>query len=94
MESVPAAINYLDEHQNQVASVPLLIFIELEMPDLNIFDFLRHFNDYPLTIKQRCKIVVLISSETANCLEEVKADVNVSRMILKPLHQDALFPVS
>lgn len=93
MESVQAAIEYLNLNQGNLKAIPSLILLDLDMPELNGFDFLSHFNNYPHAVKNACRIVVLTASEVTNDIEQMEADPNVSRLITKPLNKNALMPV-
>lgn len=93
MESVQDAIEYLDANQENLKVIPSLILLDLDMPDMNGFDFLNHFNNYASSMKDVCRIVVLTASEVANDIEQMEADPNVSRLIMKPLGKNALMPV-
>lgn len=93
MESVQLAIEYLNSNQENLAAIPSLILLDLDMPELNGFDFLSHFNSYSAAVKDACRIVVLTASEVTNDIEQMEADPNVSRLITKPLDKNALMPV-
>lgn len=93
MESVQLAIEYLNSNQENLAAIPSLILLDLDMPELNGFDFLSHFNNYSAAVKDVCRIVVLTASEVTNDIEQMEADPNVSRLITKPLDKNALMPV-
>ena len=68
-------------------SAPDIIFLDLNMPEIDGFSFLKNFKDLPEKIKIKSKIVVLTSSNSSKDREQVFAFKNVIQFITKPLKQ-------
>ena len=66
---------------------PNIIFLDLNMPVVDGFSFLDHFNTLPDYVKQHCRIVVLTSSNSVTDRQQVFSHKNVIKMITKPLKQ-------
>jgi CheY-like chemotaxis protein len=66
---------------------PDVIFLDLNMPDVDGFSFLENFNTLPESIRQKTKIVVLTSSNNKKDKELVFTNQNVIQFITKPLKQ-------
>lgn len=66
---------------------PDFIFLDLNMPVMDGFSFLNHFNDLPPKTKDHARIVVLTSSNSASDREQVFLYKNVVQMITKPLRE-------
>lgn len=66
---------------------PDVIFLDLNMPEMDGFDFLNDFNTLPDSIKDPIKIVVLSSSTNVSDRNEVLAHKNVIHYITKPIKQ-------
>lgn|SRR5690554_1339138 len=65
-------------------TLPDLIFLDLNMPVMNGFEFLSVFQGFPTAYRKEVKIVVLTSSN--NIADRKKAkDFNVAGYINKPL---------
>ena len=90
MESAVSALSYLDSCKENVNDLPVLIILDLDMPELNGIGFLEKFALYTKEFKEACKIVVLTGSEIIADLEWMKADPHVFELISKPLNKNAL----
>jgi two-component system, NarL family, nitrate/nitrite response regulator NarL len=66
---------------------PDMIFLDLNMPEVDGFSFLKSFEKLPETIKQKSKIVVLTSSNSSQDRDAAFKNKNVIRFITKPLKQ-------
>src|SRR5687767_5006603 len=66
---------------------PDIIFLDLNMPEIDGFSFLKNFVDLPEKIKSKSKIVVLTSSNNAQDREQAFSFTNVIQFITKPLKQ-------
>ena len=70
-----------------VKQAPDIIFLDLNMPEVDGFSFLKNFRDLPDPIKTKSKIVVLTSSNSAKDRTQAFTFKNVIQFITKPLKQ-------
>ena len=70
-----------------VTAVPDIIFLDLNMPEVDGFAFLRAFNDLSAPVQAKAKIVVLTSSNSSKDREQAFSFKNVIQFITKPLKQ-------
>lgn len=66
---------------------PDVIFLDLNMPDIDGFSFLENFDNLPDGIKQKSKIVVLTSSNNKKDRDQAFTNSSVIQFITKPLKQ-------
>lgn len=83
--SAEEALTWLKKLNAETA--PDVIFLDLNMPEIDGFGFLRDFNDLPANITGKAKIVVLTSSTSMKDRDEVLENKNVIQFITKPLRQ-------
>lgn len=70
-----------------VTNIPQLIFLDLNMPDIDGFGFLLQFSKLPNAVREGIRIVILTSSNSRTDLDKALAFENVVHFITKPLKQ-------
>jgi len=83
--SAEEALNWLKMLNGETP--PDVIFLDLNMPDVDGFSFLENFDTLPEGVKEKSKIVVLTSSNNKKDKEQAFANRNVIQFITKPLKQ-------
>jgi CheY-like chemotaxis protein len=89
-QSVLAGLDYLQNCNYNREPVPELIFLDMNMPHLDGFDFLNAFQQLDTHIKQASKVVMLSASTDMLEIEKALNNPSISHFIRKPLSMDAL----
>jgi len=84
-KSADEALAWLKNINGEAA--PDIIFLDLNMPEVDGFSFLKTFKDLPEKIKTKSKIVVLTSSNSIKDRDQAFTYKNVIQFITKPLKQ-------
>ena len=73
-----------------LAAIPNLIFLDLNMPEMDGFSFLENFNRFPQSVKDKTKVVVVTSSSSHSDKERALGFESVIHFMSKPLSERAL----
>jgi len=84
-KSANEALNWLKTLDGETP--PDVIFLDLNMPEIDGFGFLKDFNSLPEKVKEKSRIVVLTSSNSSQDKDQVFKSKNVIQFITKPLKQ-------
>jgi len=66
-------------------ALPEIIFLDINMPGLNGFEFLDKFGKLNNTVKEHCTIIMLSASVDTDEIERAEADKRVRFFLHKPL---------
>ena len=68
----------------------ILVFLDINMPIVDGFIFLYEFEKFNDLIKDRCKVVILSSSDNKRDIDKIVNNNHVIKFITKPLTEVAL----
>jgi len=82
------AINYLQEKKDDIASIPDIIFLDINMPIMDGWEFLEAYRPLEIILKKKITIYIVSSSTSDSDIEHSKKFSNVSGYIIKPVHKE------
>ncbi len=84
------ALEYLEKHKDNSDKLPDYIFLDINMPIVDGFVFLYEFEKFNTNLKNKCKVIILSSSDNKRDIDKIVNNENVIKFITKPLTEDAL----
>lgn len=90
MEMGRDALNYISERINNNEPLPQVIFLDINMPGMDGFEFLEEFNNFSDEVKNSCSIVMLSSSLNEDDHKRAMSFSSVKMYCNKPLNVDKL----
>jgi CheY-like chemotaxis protein len=85
-----SALEYIESHKSNIANLPDVIFLDINMPIVDGFVFLFEYENFPEEVKQKCKIAILSSSDNKRDIDRIVDNEYVINFITKPLSEEAL----
>ena len=90
MDSAREALEYLKSHERQPDALPGLIFLDINMPEMNGFEFLDAYIQLADNIKSNCIIMMLTTSVHPEDKARVDGNPYVRNYLNKPLNKEKL----
>lgn len=84
------ALKYLMEINPDESGRSGLIFLDLNMPQLNAWEFLSQYNVFPEKIKRKFKIIMLSSSNHDDDIDFAMNHIDILGFLRKPLAEEQL----
>lgn len=84
-QSGEEALAYLTQHIDQPDLLPHLILLDIQMPEMDGFDFLESYKTYPAILKENCLVAMLSSTLDFGDIKKAEANPDVIRLLKKPL---------
>jgi CheY-like chemotaxis protein len=85
-----AALDYLKENETTKENLPSLIFLDINMPIVDGFVFLYEFEKFNELVRNKCKVIILSSSDNKRDIDKIVNNNHVIKFITKPLTEVAL----
>ncbi len=85
-----SALEYLDQNKDKPERLPNIIFLDINMPIVDGFVFLYEFEKFNSTIKDKCKVIILSSSDNKRDIDKIINNDHVIKFITKPLTEATL----
>ena len=85
-----SALEYINAHKDDPSQLPDIIFLDINMPIVDGFVFLYEFEKFNNQIKDKCKVIILSSSDNKRDIDKIVNNNHVIKFITKPLTETAL----
>jgi CheY-like chemotaxis protein len=84
-QSAEEALNFLHHYRNQPEKLPDLILLDIQMPEMDGFDFLDKYKNFPAAAKEKSLIAMLSSTLDFGDIKKAEANPYVLKLLKKPL---------
>lgn len=84
------ALEYLQDHKDNIAELPQVIFVDIYMPMMSGFEFLEEYDKLPLDLKNNCRTYIVSSTIDNDDILRARRDRNVISLQVKPINKEFL----
>ena len=88
--SAQATFDFLAENINNPEIHPHLIFLDIQMPEMDGFEFMAQYDRFPAEFKRKSKVVMLSSTDDMGDIAKAHSDKNIFKLLKKPLNIEEL----
>lgn len=85
-----SALDYLLENEGSPENIPDIIFLDINMPIVDGFVFLYEYEKFGNTVKDKCRVIILSSSDNKRDIDKIINNDFVIKFVTKPLTEKTL----
>ena len=85
-----SALDYLEDNKDDPANLPEIIFLDINMPIVDGFVFLYEYEKFNNEIKDKCRVIILSSSDNKRDIDKIVNNDYVIKFVTKPLTEKTL----
>jgi len=89
-QSGEEGIDYIEKHLNDENLLPSFILLDIQMPEMDGFEFLEIYKKFPKTFIDSCRIAILSSTLDFGDIKKAEANPYVIKLLKKPLYPKEL----
>jgi len=78
-------LTYLNNHISDEQNLPDFILLDIQMPEMDGFEFLEVFKRFPKSLTEKCLIAILSSTLDFGDIKKAEASRYVLKLLKKPL---------
>lgn len=79
------ALDFLIENINNDSIFPHLIFLDIQMPEMDGFEFMHQYDKFTELFKEKSFVIMLSSTDDISDIARVEANKNIVALLKKPL---------
>lgn len=84
-QSGDEALVFLNKCLDDQDQLPDFILLDIQMPEMDGFDFLEMYKKFPSSVKDKCLIAILSSTLDFGDIKKAEANPHVIKLLKKPL---------
>ena len=84
------ALDYLEEYKDSISDLPDITFLDINMPIVDGFVFLYEYEKFGNTVKDKCRVIILSSSDNKRDIDKIVNNDYVIKFVTKPLTEKTL----
>ncbi|MEN8251433.1 MAG: response regulator [Bacteroidota bacterium] len=85
-----SALDYLEAYKDSPDEIPDIIFLDINMPIVDGFVFLYEYEKFNNTVKDKCRVIILSSSDNKRDIDKIVNNDYVIKFVTKPLTEKTL----
>lgn len=89
-ENAKEALDFLQDNKDVPQSLPDLIFLDINMPEMNSWQFLESYQSIATDFSKKIHVCILTSSVFEKDIERAQSHDMVDEYLVKPIQQSSL----